>query len=243
MPGLRRIGIDHALALPLFVDDRVLVSFVLNRKGRDFSDRDCELLDVLRAHLAQLYAQARALDAARAAAEALNVILEHGNAAMVRVDAQHALSDATPGALALLVRYGVGTLRAGGALPPAIDRWLASLPREGSPSLHGALSLTRGGDQLLVRALPDPGRPGATVLLLEERLGPGSPARFVTLPLTPREREVMRWLAAGKTDAQIAEILALSVRTVHKHLERIYTKLGVETRTAAVMRALGWTLQ
>jgi DNA-binding CsgD family transcriptional regulator len=57
-------------------------------------------------------------------------------------------------------------------------------------------------------------------------------------PLTPREREVLRWLAGGKTDRDIGDILAISRRTVHKHLQRIYEKLGVETRTAAVVRAM-----
>jgi DNA-binding CsgD family transcriptional regulator len=56
--------------------------------------------------------------------------------------------------------------------------------------------------------------------------------------LTDREREVLQWLSSGKTDRDIAQILAISPRTVHKHLQRIYEKLGVETRTAAVMRAL-----
>ena len=60
----------------------------------------------------------------------------------------------------------------------------------------------------------------------------GAPAH-----LTRREGEVMRWLSCGKTDAEIAAMLAISPRTVHKHLEHIYIKLGVETRTAAVMRA------
>jgi len=51
--------------------------------------------------------------------------------------------------------------------------------------------------------------------------------------------EVLEWLAAGKTDREIGEILGMSPRTVQKHLQHIYEKLGVETRTAAVMRALG----
>ena len=54
----------------------------------------------------------------------------------------------------------------------------------------------------------------------------------------PREREVLQWVAAGKTDRDIALIVGSSVRTVHKHLQHIYAKLGVETRTAAAMRAL-----
>ena len=57
--------------------------------------------------------------------------------------------------------------------------------------------------------------------------------------LTAREREVLQWLSGGKTDRDIADILGISPRTVHKHLQRIYEKLGVETRTAAVARALG----
>ena len=49
----------------------------------------------------------------------------------------------------------------------------------------------------------------------------------------------MRWVGAGKTDRETAALLQCSHRTVQKHLERIYPKLGVETRTAAVMRMLG----
>jgi DNA-binding CsgD family transcriptional regulator len=59
------------------------------------------------------------------------------------------------------------------------------------------------------------------------------------LRLSAREREVMHWLSGGKTDRDIGDILGISPRTVHKHLQRIYEKLGVETRTAAVMRFLG----
>ena len=54
--------------------------------------------------------------------------------------------------------------------------------------------------------------------------------------MTSREREVLGWVTAGKTNAQIATILGASPRTVAKHLERIYEKLGVESRTAAAMR-------
>jgi len=122
----RRIGIDHVIAVPLFVDRGLLVSFVLNRNGKDFSDRERMLLDLVREPLAALY--------------------------------RHALA------------------------------------RQRS---------------------------------------------FAELPVTQREREVLEWLAAGKTDREIGEILGMSPRTVQKHLQHIYEKLGVETRTAAVMRALG----
>ena len=64
-------------------------------------------------------------------------------------------------------------------------------------------------------------------------------APVIAPTLTPREGDVMHWLSRGKTDAEIAALLQISPRTVHKHLEHVYVKLGVETRTAAVMRALG----
>jgi DNA-binding CsgD family transcriptional regulator len=51
--------------------------------------------------------------------------------------------------------------------------------------------------------------------------------------LTTREGEVLSWLSKGKTNRDIAQILGLSPRTVDKHLEQIYAKLGVENRTAA----------
>jgi len=51
--------------------------------------------------------------------------------------------------------------------------------------------------------------------------------------LTEREREVLRWVAEGKRNREIATILGLSSRTVGKHLERVFEKLGVETRSAA----------
>lgn len=69
--------------------------------------------------------------------------------------------------------------------------------------------------------------------------GPSVPAAWggaEPAGLTARERDVLQWLACGKTDADIAALLCISPRTVHKHLEHIYVKLGVETRTAAVVR-------
>jgi DNA-binding CsgD family transcriptional regulator len=93
-------------------------------------------------------------------------------------------------------------------------------------------------------------RPHLAFLYRQARRAAGSPSAAATentliqaqpdpMPtvLTMRETEVMRWLSFGKTDADIAALLSISPRTVNKHLEHIYQKLGVETRTAAVMRA------
>lgn len=59
------------------------------------------------------------------------------------------------------------------------------------------------------------------------------------LPVTPREAEVLLWLTRGKTNRDIADILGLRPRTVNKHLEQAYAKLGVENRASAVALTLG----
>jgi DNA-binding CsgD family transcriptional regulator len=61
------------------------------------------------------------------------------------------------------------------------------------------------------------------------------------LGLTRREVEVLTLVADGKTNAEIGMILGTSPRTVQKHLEHIFEKLGVETRTAAAVRVLTLT--
>jgi DNA-binding NarL/FixJ family response regulator len=61
--------------------------------------------------------------------------------------------------------------------------------------------------------------------------------------LTEREVEVLRWVACGKTNRDIGDILGLSPRTVNKHLEHVYVKLGVETRTAATSVAMSAMVQ
>lgn len=62
--------------------------------------------------------------------------------------------------------------------------------------------------------------------------------RAGAVELSVREFEVLSWVARGKTNAEIGALLRTSPRTVQKHLEHVFQKLGVETRTAAVMRAI-----
>ncbi|HEX9546160.1 MAG TPA: helix-turn-helix transcriptional regulator, partial [Acidimicrobiales bacterium] len=68
-----------------------------------------------------------------------------------------------------------------------------------------------------------------------------SPPAAVLASLTRREHDVLVLVADGKTNQQIADHLSLSSRTVQKHLEHVYDKLAVRTRTAAAMKlSLGY---
>jgi len=58
------------------------------------------------------------------------------------------------------------------------------------------------------------------------------------LALTSREAEILAWISRGKTNRDVGEILSISPRTVNKHLEQVFTKLGVENRAAATARAI-----
>ena len=81
--------------------------------------------------------------------------------------------------------------------------------------------------------------PNEFLLRLAKDSGTDTPAEFSSeLGLTTREGEVLSWLSKGKTNRDIAQILGLSPRTVDKHLEQIYSKLGVENRTAAAAIAV-----
>jgi DNA-binding response OmpR family regulator/DNA-binding CsgD family transcriptional regulator len=69
--------------------------------------------------------------------------------------------------------------------------------------------------------------------------GAGEEARLArAFELTMREAEVLVWTARGKSNREMSEILSISPRTVNKHLERIFTKLGVENRAAATSVAM-----
>jgi DNA-binding CsgD family transcriptional regulator len=78
---------------------------------------------------------------------------------------------------------------------------------------------------------------GERVLLLNCQDQDSAASRLARAALTPRETEVLYWLARGKTNRDIADICGMKPRTVTKHVEHIFDKLGVETRAAAASLA------
>jgi DNA-binding NarL/FixJ family response regulator len=111
-------------------------------------------------------------------------------------------------------------------LPEALARWLSN-GASGTPSLF---VVERPDSRLNVFTLFQ--EPTSLCLLLEKTAPPPA-MRKKCRHLTDREREVLSWVAYGKTNAQIGEILGLRTRTIGKYLERIFPKLGVDNRTAA----------
>lgn len=146
----------------------------------------------------------------------------------------------TPLARELLLRYtdpdGSGWL-----LPPEVADWLrrmapsANVPATQSPRY----TLAHGARRLVLHLHPSADDDSECLLVMREESGQSAiEALRLCFQLTAREAEVLYWLAQGKINRDIAAIVGASPATVKKHLERIYAKLGVETRTAAAGMAL-----
>ena len=75
------------------------------------------------------------------------------------------------------------------------------------------------------------------VRLVRQNLGSNEDILQRTFDLTRREAEVLYWLTLGKTNRDISTILSLSARTVNKHLEQVFQKMGVDNRTSAAVLA------
>lgn len=106
--------------------------------------------------------------------------------------------------------------------------WLQSALESREIATH-----TADHGRLVARHIGQSGISEFMLLLQLESANKASTMRQPDVPLTPRETEVLSWLAKGKTNRDIADILGMSHRTVNKHLEHIFVKLGVETRSAA----------
>jgi DNA-binding NarL/FixJ family response regulator len=123
-------------------------------------------------------------------------------------------------------------------LPEPIPQWLDQARQGKAGSKTAITAALPGNEQLRLQYM---GKLGTNEFLLRlaKDFTSETPAEFSSeLGLTAREGEVLSWLSKGKTNRDIAQILGLSRRTVDKHLEQIYSKLGVENRTAAAAIAV-----
>lgn len=124
-------------------------------------------------------------------------------------------------------------------LPAQVVNWLEGLRPESRDAQCNApcLKLDRPDGRIHLHHV-GPGVGEELLLVLEVEQPRSTRELQEAFGLTLRESEVLVWVARGKTNRDIAEILGLSPKTVNKHLEHLFVKLGVETRSAATARAL-----
>ncbi len=176
--------------------------------------------------LARLATHVRNARAVRMAREAVDV----GGHGVVVVDARGRIAWRSPQAQRWLAEFFA---EAQGDSDAASVAWL----RPG-PAPTAVERLAPDGRTLLARPLGEVAL-GETMWLLGLRPAgeQAAASRLASAALTPRETEVLSWIAKGKTNRDVAEILGMSPRTVNKHLEHVFEKLGVETRAAAAALA------
>jgi Response regulator containing a CheY-like receiver domain and an HD-GYP domain len=119
----------------------------------------------------------------------------------------------------------------GPSLPGAVANQLSQSPT--------AFTVAHGNRDLVFTPAPrNDAKSSSTLIYLEEKAPPPSPEMLHVLGLTPREAEILFWVAQGKTSPEIAIIVGNAPATVKKHVENITAKLGVETRLAAALKAM-----
>src|ERR1700688_3379242 len=181
-----------------------------------------EMLARIRVHLAN----ARLTQSARAA-------LDVSGRFLLAVSRLGKIMWATPQAQKLLSDNLAGAASDELVLPASMLQWLELAQKSKSGSKAPAMFAFPENEQLRLQYMGKLG-PNEFLLRLAKDSSTNLPAEFSSeLGLTTREGEVLAWLSKGKTNRDIAQILGLSPRTVDKHLEQMYAKLGVETRPAA----------
>jgi CheY-like chemotaxis protein/DNA-binding CsgD family transcriptional regulator len=233
MPGMdgfevcRRIKADPALAgLPvvfmtgLTEVDHIVAGFQAG--GVDYVTKPVQPQELI----ARLRSHSRNARALRQVREVLDI----GGHAVVVADADGTLLWQSRLAETWLARFFNDT---SGDTSAALRSWLATQSATGAPP---PLTATAGREHLTIQVAGRVGL-GEQVLLLHCQSADNPVSRLQRAALTPRETEVLYWLARGKTNRDIADICGMAQRTVGKHVEHIFEKLGVETRSAAAALA------
>ncbi len=199
--------------------------------GADYVTKPIKPQEVL-ARIAAHMRNARQMKQARSALDAF------GQATLVLRGEDGRLLWQTPLARRLLKAYFAGEQD---TAPPRMRAWLEEALRAAREGREPPVVVSEPSRRLLA-SLHDPGQPGHEgewlLVLREENHAAAGEALASAFGLTGREAEVLYWVSKGKTNKDIGDILGSSPRTVNKHLEHVFVKLGVETRTAAANLAM-----
>jgi DNA-binding response OmpR family regulator/DNA-binding CsgD family transcriptional regulator len=180
------------------------------------------------------------LQSARHAKQARNALDAFGHASIALRPADGRVLWQTPLARDLMRRhFGAGDAAVSHA-PASLCEWVrARVSRAGEPDGADTWSCVSGTQRLQCSLHPASAEDEWLVVLTESSNGAAIEALSLQFRLTAREAEVLYWVAQGKTNRDIGDILGTRPKTITKHLEHVFEKLGVETRTAAASRVLG----
>ena len=216
--------------------DATLVGFALHRPQRNFTERDRLILNLLRPHLFQAYGNAQHYQQLQQDLSQLQQSLNSLGLVILNTEGQ--VQFVTPQAVVWLEAYfakPTGTLQLPDHLWAWVKHQVTIAQNPDSPKVCLPLRVEQVGKQLVIRLVVE-SRDQYLLLLAEQtRSGLNS---LELLGLSQRETEVLFWMMQGNDNKAIAAQLSVGKSTVGKHLESIYRKLGVQSRTEAIAQVL-----
>jgi DNA-binding CsgD family transcriptional regulator len=211
--------------------DVVFISMTLTRSQRNFTERDRLIFNLFRPHLFQAYSNVQRFDRLQQNLEQLGLIILNGVGQIESI--------ASP-AIEYLQTYFDRPANTN-SLPDRLWSWVRH--QIASPSNNSQLSdarlplrIQQDGKQLVIRLVSKPNVDRYLLLLEEQTLSLLSLLKL--LRLSQRETQVLYWVIRGKENKEIAQLLNIHLTTVRTHLESIFNKLGVNSRTAAIAKTL-----
>jgi DNA-binding CsgD family transcriptional regulator len=231
----RRIGIRYQLGLAMPITSDLTVSCALNRASKDFTEKDKLLMGMLVPHLINSVRASLIVRQMRDRAVRLESLLELVSRGTVTLSTDGRILETTQTARTELVKYFPRWESDAKYLPQGLVDILTSNYPDDADGLRmpcKPLVIERRGSSLKITPIRNTDC-GEVTLILEER-GRLSTGSLASVGLTQRESEVLRLIEFGKSNDAIATLCGISKRTVQKHVENIFKKLNVETRTAAV---------
>jgi DNA-binding CsgD family transcriptional regulator len=229
----REPGDNHLLCNAVSVEPGVQLSLSFSRRLTDFNEHHRMMLRLAQKHIAQAWENARHF-------EWLEYGMEAEGRAIVVLGPDSRIQVAGRRAMVLLRRYFPDWR--GSRLPARLAEWLANERRktraDAGLAVPTSYDLTQGRRSLNVRLLRACEQTAAPeILSLEERDPAEDMARLQALGLTPRQAQVLYWMMQGRSNPDIAALLAVRPRTVDKFAEAVFRRLGVDNRLAASLRA------
>jgi DNA-binding CsgD family transcriptional regulator len=216
-----------------------LVGFTQNRTQRNFTERDRLILNLLRPHLAQAYTNVQQYHQLQQENHQLQQSLNHLGA--IVLDSEMQIRSIAPQSIIWLEAYFAKSTCSHQQLPDRLQSWLryqidCLTKNLDLPHVCLPLRIQRAGRELTIRLTIELERTQYLLLLTEQTLA--SLNSLALLGLSQRETEVLKLVIQGKDNKAIAAHLSVNISTIRKHLENIYTKFGVKSRTEAIAHAL-----
>jgi DNA-binding NarL/FixJ family response regulator len=219
------------------------LSIGFHRNQSSFTDRDLSILTILSPHIQIAYRNSQQYTKVQHQLKSQAQAFDRLNAIVLTISGE--VQMISRAAANLLDRYFDSEWTNTNHLPDSLNNWVKQQLRLQQSDLiipTQPWQIAKIDRTLTIDLLCDFGAEQHLLICTEKSIDFSPIQHFQSIGLSKREAEVLALVAAGKTNLQISQYLAISVKTVKKHLEHIFNKLNATSRIDAVNKALQKTL-